>query len=202
MKKNEPRQLRPASAQGNGDVFPVSHNTTGMLRASSIVASAALLTGLFFISTARIAHADGAGEPETVFFPLASSSEEQSAPVPPSRPWRPDINEDDAEILARLLWSSPLTNEDDKRSLCWLVFNRIDDESLLFGLTVSDVVIKREFTFFDHRAHLSETNLRIARDELARWTAERMGIPVNRPLEAEYLYLRFNGHSVTFLKEK
>lgn len=201
MKKNDPLPMRTASGHvGNGNSCGEFNTRVNAL--SIFVVGAALAAVFASFLPQRPAHADGAGEPETVFFPLAASSEEQSAPVPPSKPWRPDINEDDAEILARLLWSSPLTNEDDKRSLCWLVFNRIDDESLLFGLTVSDVVIKREFTFFDHRAHLSETNLRIARDELARWTAERMGIPVERPLEAEYLYLRFNGHSVTFLKEK
>lgn len=198
--KNDPLLTATASGQGHGNA--TLKIITSMLKASSFVASGVLLAGLSFISPVRASLADGTGEPESVFFSLIPSPDAVTVPAPPSRPWRPEVNEEDAEILARLLWSSPLTNEDDKRQLCWLVFNRIDDESLLFGLTVSDVVIKREFTFMDHKAHLSETNLRIARDELSRWTAERMGVPVERPLEADYLYLRFSGHTVEFLKER
>lgn len=167
---------------------------------SIFVTVAALAVGIILLSVPTPTTADGAGEPETVTFAMVAASD--PAPIPPSKPYRPDVNEDDAEILARLLWSSPLTNETEKRKLCWLVFNRIDDESLLFGCCVSDVVIKREFSFYDHKAFLSETNLRIAREELARWTAERMGIPVERPLEPGFVYLRFSGRTVEFRKEK
>lgn len=167
---------------------------------SRFVAFAAL-TAVFILFNAVPATADGEGEPETVFFSMASSCGSEQQPVPSPNPWRPEVNEDDAEILAKLLWSSPLTNETQKRQLCWLVFNRIDDEGPLFGGCVSDVVIRREFTFFDHKAHLSETNLRIARDELARWTASLMGIPVERPLPEGYVYAAFEGHSVKFYKQ-
>ena len=199
-KKNEPRRVAAASARDGRCIRPnirIAH----LFTMRQIFVAVAALTGLAFLPVLS-AIADGTGEPETVFFSLVASSVEQAAPAPSPRPWRPEADENDAEILARLLWSSPLTNEDDKRKLCWLVFNRIDDESLLFGMTVSDVVIRREFTFYDCKAHLSETNLRIARDELSRWTASLMGIPVERPLEPEYLYLRFDGHKVMFLKER
>lgn len=201
-KKKDPRLLRSASGQKEKGL---SHTEFITLKSglSIFVAGAVILTGLCFISPAGPALADGAGEPETVFFSMAPSYEGQNAPAPPSRPWRPEVDQDDAEILARLLWSSPLTNEDDKRKLCWLVFNRVDDERYgLFGASVDTVVIRREFTFYDRKAHISETNLRIARDELARWAASLMGIPVERPLEEGYLYLRFDGHSVEFLKER
>lgn len=195
--KNEPRLPQTASAQdGEGLAYPFHILPRQTVLRQIFVAIAALI-GFAFLP-ASPAFADGTGEPETVFLGLAASSQEEAAPAPSPRPWRPEVSEDDAEILARLLWSSPLTNETDKRRLCWVVFNRIDDESPLFGLTVADVVIKREFTFFDHKAHLSETNLRIARDELARWTAMLMGIPVERPLPEGYVYAGFKGHSVSF----
>lgn len=201
-KKKEPRRTGIRFGSNGKGYFRMKHITKAV-GTSSFVAGAVILTGLCFISPVRTALADGAGEPETVFFSLAPSSEGQNAPAPPSRPWRPEVDQGDAEILARLLWSSPLTNEDDKRKLCWIVFNRVDDETFgLFGSTVDTVVIRREFTFYDRKAHISETNLRIARDELARWTASLMGIPVERPLPEGYLYLRFDGHSVEFLKER
>ena len=198
--KNDPRLLQSASGQtGKGN--SCLKNSISVIHASSLVAGAALAVGLL-LSVPKPALADTGREPETVFIGLATP-EESITPAPSPRPWRPDADQGDAEILARLLWSSPLTSEDDKRRLCWLVFNRIDDERYgLFGASVETVVIKREFTFYDKKAYISETNLRIARDELSRWTAERMGIPVERPLEADYLYLRFDGHTVTFLKER
>ena len=197
--KNEPRLLRSAPAQdGNGVCPPAMIARRSAIR--QIFVAAAALAGLAFLS-ASPAFADGAGEPETVFLGLVPSSQEEAAPAPSSRPWRPDVDEEDAELLARLLWSSPLTNEDDKRRLCWLVFNRIDDEGPLFGLTVSDVVIRREFTFLDYKAHLSETNLRIAREELSRWTASLMGITVERPIPEGYVYTAFDGHTVEFFRQ-
>ena len=201
------RSKNRASANGgrfgsDGKGISLNECITVLNRASSIVALAALAGVFASFPLLRPALADGEWEPETVYLDVVSSCGENTNPTPIPNPYRPEVNEDEVEILARLLWSSPLTNETDKRKLCWLVFNRVDDESLLFGGCVSDVVIKREFTFMDHKAYLSETNLRIARDELARWTAERMGIPVERPLEAGYLYLRFDGHSVEFLKTR
>ena len=199
-KKNEPRLLRSALAQtGKGN--SCMKNSISVIHASSLVAGAALAAGIL-LAMPKPALADTGREPETVFIGLATP-EESIIPAPSPRPWRPDADQGDAEILARLLWSSPLTNEDDKRKLCWLVFNRVDDERYgLFGASVETVVIKREFTFYDRKAYISETNLRIARDEISRWTAERMGVPVERPLEADYLYLRFDGHTVEFLKER
>ena len=98
----------------------------------------------------------------------------------------------DVELLARLLWSSPLRNEDLKRQLIWVVLNRVDDERLMFPATIAENVNRREFTFYDKRAYLSETNLRIAREELERWTRVLSGIE-ERPVPEGYVYLRFYG---------
>lgn len=201
-KRNDPQRLRGLfGSVGKGNSYTENITLNGVV--STFVAGAVILGVLCSFSPYKSALADGAGESETVFFDLVSSCDENANPIPPSKPWRPDVDQKEVEILARLLWSSPLTNENEKRMLCWLVFNRVDDERYgLFGASVETVVIKREFTFYDPRAYLSETNLRIASEELSRWTAERMGIPVDRPLEAEYLYLRFDGRSVEFRKEK
>ena len=197
-KRNEPLRTGIRFGSVGKGTFRKEH-ITARCRASSFVALAVLAAGTFLLSTAAPALADGERGPETVYFEVADV--DRAEPVPAPRPWRPEVSEDDAEILARLLWSSPLTNETDKRRLCWVVFNRIDDEGPLFGMTVADVVIRREFTFFNHKAHLSETNLRIARDELARWTAMLMGIPVERPLPEGYVYAGFSGHSVRFYRQ-
>ena len=151
-----------------------------------------------------------AWEPETVFIAMAAmesdaraeaytSSVSHAADSFPSRgslgeralvpqEW----TEDDVELLARLLWSSPLRNEDAKRQLVWCVLNRVDDERSMFPATIKENVTRREFTFYDRKAYLSETNLRIAREELQRWTRVLSGIE-ERPVPEGYVYLRFAG---------
>ena len=104
-----------------------------------------------------------------------------------------DLDQEEVNILARLLWSSPLAHEDYKRQLCWVVFNRIEDEGPLFGRTIDQVVIPEEFAFYDRHAHVSETNERIAREELNRWLSSLDGGYVNRPIPREGLYIRFAG---------
>lgn len=139
--------------------------------------------------------------PETVFLGIASADATPTATPLPSPASEIDVPVDqgDAEILARLLWSSPLTNEDDKRLLCWCVFNRVDDERLgVFGATIGSVVIRREFTFYDAKAYLSETNLRIAKEELRRWQLYLIGAVKERLLPGEYVYASFEGHHVNF----
>lgn len=103
------------------------------------------------------------------------------------------LDQEEVNILARLLWSSPLAHEDYKRQLCWVVFNRIEDEGPLFGRTIDQVVIPEEFAFYDRHAHVSETNERIVREELNRWLSSLDGGYVNRPIPRGGLYIRFVG---------
>lgn len=100
--------------------------------------------------------------------------------------------DEDVELLARLLWSSPLRNEDAKRQLVWVVLNRVDDERPVFARTIAGNVTRKEFTFFDRKAYVSETNARIAREELERWTRVLSGLE-ERPVPEGYVYLRFAG---------
>ena len=64
-----------------------------------------------------------------------------------------EIDKEDVEILARLLWSSPLREEKYKKALCWIVFNRIDNNSGLFGDSIKECVNRHEFAFYDPHAH-------------------------------------------------
>ena len=177
--------------------------TPVLLRAAAGALFAAFVGWAASFHPASEALADGGEtwEPETVRMEVMGPSA-QPAPIPAPGPLEITINEGDAEILARLLWSSPLTNESRKRELCWLVFNRVDDERLgLFGASVESVVIRKEFTFFDSKAHVSETNLRIAREELRRWALYLLGAVKERLLPGEYVFAAFEGHSVRFYAE-
>ena len=140
-----------------------------------------------------------AWEPETVSFTMVSEAHigpvavVTAGAVPAARQLVPqEWDESDVELLARLLWSSPLRNEDAKRQLVWCVLNRVDDERPMFPRTIAGNVTRKEFTFYDRRAYLSETNLRIVRKELERWTRVLSGIE-ERPVPEGYVYLRFYG---------
>lgn len=189
-----------SSTAGNGT------SSVGLFRILSRPAATALAAVLlgasFAIPSSGQASANGDREPETVWMGMVGAYT-QTAPVPaPSGPLNVEISEADAEILARLLWSSPLTNEDDKRRLCWLVFNRIDDERFgLFGSTVDTVVIRREFNWYDRKAYISDTNLRIAREELRRWRLYLIGAVKERLLPAEYVFASFEGRHIYFYSE-
>lgn len=189
-----------SSTAGNGTS---SVGLFTILSRPAAIALAAVLLGVSssFPSSGQ-ASANGDREPETVWMGLAVARPE-TAPAPaPSGPLEVEISDADAEILARLLWSSPLENETDKRRLCWLVFNRIDDERFgLFGSTVDTVVIRREFGWYDKKAHISDTNLRLAREELRRWRLYLIGAVKERLLPAEYVFASFEGRHIYFYSE-
>ena len=103
------------------------------------------------------------------------------------------LDDEDVAILSKLLWSSPLRNETYKRQLLWVVFNRILDDSGKFGDYIDQIVTKSEFAFYDRKAHRSETNDRIAREELNLFENLLDGKAVDRVLPRGYIYTRFSG---------
>ena len=104
-----------------------------------------------------------------------------------------ELDDEEVAILSKLLWSSPLTNETYKAQLCWVVFNRLLDPSGIFEDSVKGVVNKREFAFYDSKAHRSDTNDRIARHELNLYYNVLHGKSVERVLPRGYVYIRFSG---------
>lgn len=104
-----------------------------------------------------------------------------------------EIDKKDVEVLARLLWSSPLRDEKYKKALCWIIFNRIDDNSGLFGNSIQECVNKHEFAFYDPHAHRSEANLSLARECINAWLSEKEGCNVGSHIGRLNVYIRFAG---------
>ena len=105
------------------------------------------------------------------------------------------LDQQEVETLAEFLWKSPLYYESTKRTLLWVVFNRVDDKSGLFADTIEEVCRNRaEFGFMEaHRYKLSEENLRIVREELNRWKSLHDGKWVGRHVPRNGLYCAFYG---------
>ncbi|MBO7422967.1 MAG: hypothetical protein J6T99_06220 [Oscillospiraceae bacterium] len=107
-----------------------------------------------------------------------------------------ELDQHDVKILARLLWSSPLRDETEKRRLLWVVFNRMDDDSGIFGNTVSSVVIKSEFRFYDPKSYISKENQRIVEEELNKYLSMWDGLYINRLIPANHIYCDFESYTV------
>lgn len=124
--------------------------------------------------------------------------QEELPPPPPEPPIETKSfvhDQEEIETLARLLWSSPLRAEEAKKTLLWVVMNRVNDETDTFGDSIKTVVTKSEFSFYDRHAHLSETNLRIAQQVLDEWQSEQYGFYVGRHVPSNGVYIRFVGEN-------
>ena len=170
-----------------------------MLSNKVLAAIAALM--MFSFANAKEAEAE---EPEPTPYPV-QVVEFQLMPTPtPTVPnfviefeetvKEHELDPADVELLARLLYRSPLRHEDYKRELLWVVFNRIDDERAgLFGRTIQEVVIPSEFAYLPGDYELTEENVRIVREEMNRWMSYLDGYYVELPIPRDAVYAKFEG---------
>lgn len=134
--------------------------------------------------------------PELIIFELAPTSTPVPIPTPTPGPItinEYNLNEEDVETVARLLWSSPLRDRTAKAALIWVVCNRVDSKD--FPSTITDVISKTEFSFYDKRAHLSEENLELTKLVLNQWLSERDGFDSGRLVSKDGLFIRFEGEN-------
>lgn len=122
------------------------------------------------------------------------------SPTPTPRPvYKPledlpsyDLPKEDVEILAKLLWSSPLYSSSEKSKLLWVVFNRVD-HGYPFGTTIKGCVTKNEFSFYDRKARISDKNRDLVEQEMTRWYAMKDGYGIGRKPPKNAVYCRFTG---------
>jgi hypothetical protein len=104
------------------------------------------------------------------------------------------LNDRDVEKMARLLWSSPLRSEEEKKNLVWVVMNRAAYGDP-FGSSIQDCINVHEFSFFDSHAHRSEENLRIARESMNEWLSRADGYNPGVVIPRCAFYIRFTGEN-------
>ena len=143
-------------------------------------------------TVAHAAHGEGK-IPEVV--ELKMVPEEVPEAIPDPRPvivTEHDLNEKEVEKLARLLWSSPLRDEAEKKKLVYVVLNRASHGEP-FADTVAGCINQHEFRFFDPHAHRSEENLRIVRQAWNEWLSRREGNNVGHVVPLNAFYIQFTG---------
>lgn len=104
------------------------------------------------------------------------------------------LNDRDVEKMARLLWSSPLRSEEEKKNLVWVVMNRAAYGDP-FGTSIQDCINVHEFSFFDAHAHRSEENLRIVRESMNEWLSRADGYNPGVVIPRCAFYIRFTGEN-------
>lgn len=162
-----------------------------MIRTKTLALISALMI-VSFAGTAFAAHGDGK-IPEVVELTIVKTEEPEALPDPrPVEVKSYPLEEKTVEKLARLLWSSPLRDEYQKKCLVWVVMNRAayDDP---FKDTISANINTHEFSFFDSHAHRSEENLRIVRQAMNEWYSRREGNNVGCVVPVNAYYIRFTG---------
>ena len=162
-----------------------------MIRSKTLALMGALMV-VTFAGTALAAHGEGK-IPEVVELHMIKTEEPEALPDP-----RPvvinsyQLNDKDVEKLARLLWSSPLRDEDQKKLLVYVVMNRAAHGEP-FKDTISGNINTHEFSFFDNHAHRSEENLRIVREAMNEWYSRKAGNNVGHVVPVNAYYIRFVG---------
>lgn len=166
----------------------------------------AILLALMLTLTIKTASAE---EVEIIDIIMVPTPTPAPPPAPPIETKSFEHDPDDIELLARFLWISPLRGEEQKKTLLWVVFNRVDDTSGAFGDTLETVITQREFRWYDPDAKIRsedlETNRRIAQEAMDEWVSEDHGFYVGRHVPKCGVYQEFTGYKnreVAVYKEK
>ena len=178
-------------------------------RRAAVVFAGAMAIGLAInaCQTAPVVTAEAEGEtalpePQEFYFQMVETERPDPSAIPTlawAEPVAHQLDEEEVKILARLLWSSPLREERQKKALAWVAVNRIGVHP--FGSTLKSVVTKNEFTFYDRKAHVSEENVRIATEVLnAYYSITKDHLNVKRPFPASGVKVQFLGDPARYIR--
>lgn len=141
-------------------------------------------------------------EPQVYYFQMVETQRPDPTTVPVlawDEPVDHQLNEEEVILIAKLLWSSPLREERQKKALAWVAVNRIGVYP--FGSTLQSVVTKSEFTFYDRKAHVSQENRRIATEVLnAYYSITKDHLNVKRPFSAAGVKIQFIGDPARYIR--
>ncbi len=154
-----------------------------------------ILLALMLTLTIKTASAE---EVEIIDIVMIPTTTPPPPPDPPIETKSFDHDPEDIELLARFLWISPLRDKDAKKTLCWVVFNRVDDTSDLFGDSLETVITNTEFNWYNARekidSHLLDENRKIAKEAMDEWVSEDHGYYVGRHVPKCGIYQEFTGY--------
>ena len=96
----------------------------------------------------------------------------------------------EAEMLARVLYGVKDNSTDDLKTMCWCVFNRVDNPA--FPDTLDAVIAQpQQWMRYDVGNPVLESLFQIAREQLVIW---REG--GHRPVSADYVYMSWTAQDI------
>lgn len=103
----------------------------------------------------------------------------------------PAIDEDDVEMLAKLVWGEARgCSTTEQAAVIWTVLNRVDSEDPLYPDTIHEAVTQpSQFHGYDPDYPVEQDKVDLARDVLTRWLTGGEG----RVLPKEYVFFHGDG---------
>lgn len=96
----------------------------------------------------------------------------------------------EAESLARVLYGVKDNDTDDLRTMCWCVFNRVDNAA--FPNTLADVIAQpSQWMRYDPTNPVLENLYQIAREQVETWHGEG-----HRPCSADYVFMSWSASDI------
>lgn len=100
-------------------------------------------------------------------------------------PYFIQLNEE-ADMLARVLYGVKDNDTDDLRTYCWCVFNRVDNSA--FPDTLEDVIAQpQQWMRYDQTNPILQSMYQVAKEELDKWHTDS-----HRPVSADYVFMSWS----------
>lgn len=115
-----------------------------------------------------------------------AEEKEKAAPVDP---YEAQLDAE-AELLARVLYGVKDNDNDDLRTYCWCVFNRVDNNA--FASTLEDVIAQpNQWMRYDQTNPIIENLYQLAREQLDDWHTN-----THRPCSADYVFMSWSKNDI------
>lgn len=186
--------LRRVTGWAKGKIAAVKANKRAMwwIRYASKWALAILVLVLYTIVVHRAAYKkalviyDGWMEEYKAEQIAAAEAAERAAPVDP---YEAQLDAE-AELLAKVLYGVKDNDNDDLRTYCWCVFNRVDNKS--FPSTLEDVIAQpSQWMRYDQTNPIIENLYQLAREQLDSWHSN-----THRPVTNEYVFMSWSKNDI------
>lgn len=103
--------------------------------------------------------------------------------------------QEEAEMIARVLYGVKSNSTDDFRTLCWCIFNRVQNP--LYPNTVSEVINQPEqWMLYDRSNPVLESLYTVAREELDKWYDG-----AHRPCSDEFVFMSWEPSEISLRDE-
>ena len=119
----------------------------------------------------------------------AARAAEEATRAAPVDPYEAQLDAE-AELLAKVLYGVKDNDNDDLRTYCWCVFNRVDNVN--FPSSLEDVIAQpNQWMRYDPTNPILESLFQLAREQLHEWHTN-----THRPCSADYVFMNWSKNDI------